>query len=91
MLIDEAKCVKFSDENTLERKRRRKEISIETRPENSNGRELLELEEGSEISWKYAVHSGMESGQQLPFGSEQEGHERASIIHPPSSSPARLL
>ena len=39
MLIDEAKCVKFSDENALERKRRQKEISIETRPktfENEN-------------------------------------------------------
>jgi len=95
MLIDEAKCVKFSDENTLERKRRRKEISIETRPETSNGLELLELEEGSEISWKYAVHSGIESGQQLPFGLEQEGHERASIISSSSSlqfsSPSSLM
>ena len=96
LLIDEAKCVRFSDENTIERKRRRKEISVDVRPEIRNGlEELLELEDMSEMSWKYAVPSGTDSGQNQSIGLEQEGHERASIISSSSSlqfsSPSALM
>ena len=77
ILMIDSKCVKFSDENTLEREQRRKEITVETHPETTNGLELLEIEGASDVSWKYAVHSDTELGQQ-PFGLEHGRNQRAS-------------
>ena len=92
VLTMDSKRVKFSDENTLEREQRRKEITIQAHSETTNGLELLEMEGGSDISWKYAVHSDTELGQQeQSSGLGQDGNERiprsSSMQYSSPSSP----
>ena len=88
--VPDSKCVKFSDENTLEREQRRKQITTQAHSEITNGLELLEMESASDISWKYAVHSDTEQ-QERSFGLEHDGNERiprsSSMQHSSPSSP----
>ena len=92
VLMIDSKCVKFSDENTLEREQRRKEITVGTHSETTNGLELLEIEAASDVSWKYAVHSDTELGQQeqlfgLEHGRNQRTSSSSSVQYSSPSSP----